>query len=91
MPGLYFGLEKKNPYFVSETVVCNDDCQRRLLAQLDVVKPELAFLDYQLGPPPRLRREQRRSTLTSAYTDLRCPNEGFQGLIVRAIDSTWCP
>ena len=48
MPGLYFALGKKNPYFVSETVVCNDDCQRRLLAQLDAVKPELAFLDYEM-------------------------------------------
>ena len=35
MPGLYFGLGKKNPYFVSETVVCNDECRRRLLAQLE--------------------------------------------------------
>ena len=29
MPGLYFALGKKNPYFVSETVVCDADCRRR--------------------------------------------------------------
>jgi len=48
LPGLYYLLKKKNPFFVSETVVCNDDCQRKLIAQLSEVKPELAFLDYEM-------------------------------------------
>jgi hypothetical protein len=90
MPGLYFGLGKKNPYFVSETVVCNDDCQRRLLAQIDVVKPELAFLDYQLV---RHLGYDENNAVDAYFRDryVRCPNEDYEGLIVRAIDSTWCP
>ena len=48
LPGLYYLLKKNNPFFVSETVVCNDDCQRQLVAQLSQVKPELAFLDYEM-------------------------------------------
>ena len=39
MPGLYFALGKKNPYFVSETVVCNVDCRRRLLAEVQSIRP----------------------------------------------------
>ena len=90
MPGLYFGLGKKNPYFVSETVVCNDDCQRRLLAQLDVVKPELAFLDYKLV---RHLGYDENNAVDAYFRDryIRCPNEDYEGLIVRAIDATWCP
>ena len=90
MPGLYFNLGKKNPYFVSETVVCNDDCRRRLLAQLDVVKPELAFLDYQLV---RHLGYDENNPVDAYFRDryVRCPNEDYEGLIVRAIDPTWCP
>jgi hypothetical protein len=90
MPGLYFGLGKKNPYFVSETVVCNDDCRRRLLAQLDAVKPELAFLDYQLV---RHLGYDENNPVDAYFRDryVRCPNENYEGVIVRAIDSSWCP
>jgi len=90
MPGLYFGLGKENPYFVSETVVCNDECRRRLLAQLDAVKPELAFLDYQLV---RHLGYDENNPVDAYFRDryVRCPNDDYEGLIVRAIDSTWCP
>ena len=46
LPGLYYLLGKKNPFFVSETIVCNEACQRQLVAELVAVRPELAFLDY---------------------------------------------
>jgi hypothetical protein len=90
MPGLYFNLGKKNPYFVSETVVCNDDCRHRLIAQLDVVKPELAFLDYELV---RHLGYDENNPIDAYFRDryVRCPNEDYAGLIVRAIDPTWCP
>ena len=90
MPGLYFGLGKKNPYFVSETVVCNDECQRRLLAQLDVVKPEIAFLDYQMV---RHLGYDEDNLVDAYFRDryVRARNDDYEGLIVRAIDSTWCP
>jgi hypothetical protein len=90
MPGFYFGLGKKNPYFLSETVVCNDDCRRRLVAQLDTVKPELAFLDYQLV---RHLGYDENNAVDAYFRDryVRCPNEDYEGLIVRAIDPTWCP
>jgi len=90
MPGLYFNLGKKNPYFVSETVVCNDDCRRRLLAQLDVVKPEIAFLDYLLVQ--HLGYDEHNAV--DAYFRDRyvlCPNQDYDGVIVRAISATWCP
>ena len=89
MPGLYFALGKKNPYFVSETVVCNDDCQRRLLAQLDSVKPALAFLDYQLV---RHLGYDENNAVDAYFRDATsAAPEDYEGLIVRAIDPTWCP
>jgi len=90
MPGLYFNLGKKNPYFVSETVVCNDDCRRRLLAQLDVAKPEIAFLDYQMVQ--HLGYDENNA-LDAYFRDryVLCSNQDYDGLIVRAISATWCP
>jgi hypothetical protein len=90
MPGLYFNLGKKNPYFVSETVVCNDDCRRRLLTQLDVVKPEIAFLDYQLVH--HLGYDEN-NPVDAYFRDryVLCPNQDYDGVIVRAISATWCP
>jgi hypothetical protein len=87
LPSVYYLLRKNNPFFVSETVVCNQDCQLRLLAQLKEVKPELAFLNYEMidhlqypqtGPVDVYLREH--------YTP--CPTEGIP---VRAIDPSWCP
>ena len=90
MPGLYFGLGKKNPYFVSETSSATMTVARRLLAQLDAVKPELAFLDYQLV---RHLGYDENKPVDAYFRDryVRCPNEDYQGVIVRAIDPTWCP
>jgi hypothetical protein len=90
LPGFYFSLGKKNPYFVSESVVCNDDCRRRLLGQLEAVKPELAFLDYQLVQ--HLGYDEN-NPVDAYFRDryVRCPNEDYAGLIVRAIDARWCP
>ena len=88
LPGLYYLLKKKNPFFVSETVVCNDDCQRQLITQLAEVKPELAFLDYDMvahldyprtGPVDVYLRDH--------YT--ACPGDGE--VAVRAIAPGWCP
>jgi hypothetical protein len=88
LPGLYYLLKKNNPFFVSETVVCNDECQRLLVAQLSEVKPELAFLDYDMiahlnyprtGPVDIYLRDH--------YT--ACPSHG--GIPVRAITPEWCP
>jgi hypothetical protein len=88
LPGLYYLLGKKNPFFVSETVVCDDDCQRRLVAQLSQVKPELAFLDYDMiahlnyprtGPVDVYLRDHYAA----------CPSHG--GIPVRAIAPAWCP
>lgn len=88
LPGLYYLLKKKNPFFVSETVVCNDECQRQLLVQLSQVKPELAFLDYEmvahLGYP---RSGAVDVYLRDHYT--ACPGHG--GVVVRAIAPGWCP
>jgi hypothetical protein len=88
LPGLYYLLKKNNPFFVSETVVCNDECQRQLVVQLSQVKPELAFLDYdmvahlnypQTGPVDVYLRDH--------YT--ACPGQG--DIAVRAIAPGWCP
>ena len=90
LPGLYFGLGKKNPFFVSETVVCNDACRRHLLAQIADVKPEIAFLGYEMVR--HLAYDQNNPV--DAYFAGRyvaCPNHGQEGLIVRAVDPTWCP
>jgi hypothetical protein len=88
LPGLYYLLKKSNPFFVSETVVCNDDCQRQLVAQLSQVKPELAFLDYEmvahLGYP---RTGPVDVYLRDHFTE--CPGHG--DIAVRAIAPGWCP
>jgi hypothetical protein len=87
LPGMYYQLGKKNPFFVSETVVCDDVCQQRLVAQIQQVKPEIAFLDYEMishlnypgnGPVDAYVREHY----------IACPGEGIP---VRAIDPSWCP
>ncbi len=87
LPGVYYLLRKPNPFFVSETVVCNDECQQRLVAQLELVKPEIAFLDYQMIS--HLKYPQTGPVdvyLRDHYVP--CPGEGIP---VRAIDRSWCP
>lgn len=90
MPGLYYQLGKKNPYFVSETVVCNDDCRRRLLTQLEAIRPEIAFLDYDMV---RHLHYDENNPVDAHFRDryVTCPNADYEGLIVRAIDPSWCP
>ena len=88
LPGLYYLFQKKNPFFVSETVVCDATCQRALVVELAAVRPELAFLDYQMarslhydadGPVDVYLRDHYR----------RCPTPGV--IEVRALDPSWCP
>jgi len=90
MPGLYFALGKPNPFFVSETVVCDGVCQRRLIAQIQQVKPEIAFLDYDMI---RHLSYDENSPVDVYFRDryLACPGQEYEGLIVRALDAGWCP
>jgi hypothetical protein len=90
LPGLYFEFKKKNPYFVSETIVCNDECQQRLVAQLSTTKPEVAFFHYDMIR--NLSYDQ--SSPVDLYFRERyvlCHGENYGGLIVRALDASWCP
>jgi hypothetical protein len=90
LPGLYFQLEKKNPYFVSETIVCNRECQQRLVGQLATTKPELAFLQYDMVR--HLGYDENSPVdvyLREHYT--RCTGPYYGGMIVRASEATWCP
>jgi hypothetical protein len=91
MPGLYFLLGKKNPFFVSETIVCGPDCLRRLRGEIEQVKPEIAFLNYEMA---RHMRYDANNPVDTYFRDryVRCPdNADFEGLIIRAIDPSWCP
>lgn len=88
LPGLYYLLGKKDPFFVSETVVCNEDCQRRLVGEIESVRPELAFLDYRMVR--HLGYDENAPV--DAYLRQRyqlCPGEGE--MVVRALDPSWCP
>ena len=88
LPGLYYLFKKKTPFFVSETVVCDDACQRRLVVQLSEVNPELAFLDYDMIA--RLNYPQTGPVdlyLRDHYT--ACPSRG--SIPIRAIAPEWCP
>ena len=88
LPGVYYLFKKNNPFFVSETVVCNDECQRRLVAQLAQVKPELAFLDYEMVVPLNYPQTGPVDVyLRDHYT--ACPGHG--DIAVRAIAPEWCP
>ena len=90
MPGLYFALGKRNPFFVSETVVCDAVCQQHLLAQVTDVGPEIAVLDYEMvrhlgydddNPVDRYFRDRY----------VACRQDRYEGVIVRAVDPSWCP
>jgi hypothetical protein len=90
LPGLYFELGKKNPFFVSETIVCNAECQARLIAELAVTKPEIVFLNYgmirHLGYDPNSPVDVY---LRQSY--LLCQDQRYGSMIVRAADASWCP
>jgi hypothetical protein len=75
---------------VSETVVCDADCRARLLAQLQTVKPELAFLDYEMV---RHLGYDADNAVDDYFRDryVACANNDYEGLIVRARDPSWCP
>jgi hypothetical protein len=90
LPGLYFQLGKKNPFFVSETIVCNAECQAQLIAELAVAKPEIVFLNYgmiqHLGYDP--------NSPVDVYLRHRyvlCQGHDYGSMIVRAADASWCP
>ncbi|HEY5089298.1 MAG TPA: glycosyltransferase family 39 protein [Polyangia bacterium] len=90
LPGLYFQLDKKNPYFVSETIVCNQECQHRLVGQLSTTKPELAFLQYEMVR--HLGYDENSPVdvyLREHYT--LCTGDYYGGMIVRASEARWCP
>ena len=90
MPGLYYEIGKKNPYAVSHTLVCNGDCRNRLLAQITEIKPEIALLAYRVARP----FAYDENNVIDAYFRERyvmCPVSDPEGLIVRAIDASWCP
>jgi hypothetical protein len=90
LPGLYYALGKPNPYFVSETVVCNADCRARLLGQIEAVRPEIAFLDYEMI---RHLGYDENNPVDGYFRDryVNCADDDYAGMIVRAIDPSWCP
>jgi hypothetical protein len=89
LPGFYYLLGKKNPYFVSETVVCNRACQERLIAELAAVRPELALLQYDMVSPLGYNPDSPVDRyLRDRY--VACAGD-FNGLTVRARDQSWCP
>jgi hypothetical protein len=92
LPSAYYLLRKKNPFFVSETVVCNDDCQQRLIAQLQQVRPELALLDYEMIASLKYPQSAPVDTYLRAHY-AACPTvrDLPEGIQVRAIDPAWCP
>jgi hypothetical protein len=88
LPGFYYLFQKRNPFFVSETVVCDEACQQRLVAQLADVRPELAFLNY--GMIGHLRYDQNAPVdayLREHYVS--CGSRGF--FVVRAAEARFCP
>ncbi len=88
LPGLYYLLGKKNPFFVSETVVCDEACHRQLIAELGAVQPDLVFLDYAMVR--HLSYDQNAPV--DAYLRERyvlCPGHGE--MTVRASDARFCP
>jgi hypothetical protein len=90
MPGLYHALGKPNPFFVGETVVCNAACQRRLRAQLDKFRPEIAFLAYDMV---RHLGYDQNNPVDDYFREryVACRQDELEGLIIRAIDASWCP
>ena len=90
MPGLYHALGKPNPFFVAETIVCNAACQRRLRAQLEQVRPEIAFLAYDMV---RHLGYDQNNPVDDYFREryVTCRQDAFEGLIIRAIDASWCP
>jgi len=88
LPGFYYLFQKRNPFFVSETVVCDDACQQRLVGELAAVRPELAFLNYAMIS--HLKYDQNAPVdayLREHY--VYCGTRGF--FIVRAAEARFCP
>jgi len=88
LPGFYYLFHKRNPFFVSETVVCDEACQQRLVRQLADVRPELAFLNYAMIS--HLKYDQNAPVdayLREHYVS--CGTRGF--FIVRAAEARFCP
>ena len=88
MPGLYYELGKKNPYFISFTLVCNAECRGRLLAQIEETRPEIAFLAYEMV---RHFGYDQNNPVDAYFRDHYVFCHDYGGLIVRAVDAGWCP
>ncbi|HEY6475878.1 MAG TPA: hypothetical protein VI456_04800 [Polyangia bacterium] len=88
LPGLYYLLGKKNPFFVSETVVCDEACHRQLIAELGAVRPELVFLDYAMVRPLSYDENAPVDAYLRAHY-VACPGHGE--MTIRAADARFCP
>jgi hypothetical protein len=88
LPGLYYLLGKKNPFFVSETVVCDEACHRQLIAELAAVRPELVFLDYAMVRPLSYNENAPVDAYLRAHY-VAC--SGYGEMTVRAADARFCP
>jgi hypothetical protein len=88
LPSLYYLFGKKNPFFVSETVVCDDACQRRLVGELEAVRPEVAYLNYEMIQHLAYNQDAPVDSFLRRHY-VRCPDRGF--FEIRAIAPGWCP
>jgi len=46
-PGLYFEYRKPNPFYFFNMVLCDSECQARIVETFKQVRPEFSFLNYQ--------------------------------------------
>jgi hypothetical protein len=88
LPGLYHLLGKKNPFFVSETLVCDEACHRQLIAELVAVRPELVFLDYRMVRHLGYDENAPVDAYLRAHY-VAC--SGYGEMTVRALDARFCP
>jgi hypothetical protein len=88
LPGLYYLLGKENPFFVTESVVCDRACHEQLIAELAAVRPDLVFLNY-----PMVRHlsydENAPVDVYLRENYVLCPGHGE--MTVRARDARLCP
>jgi hypothetical protein len=92
MPGLYFQLGKKNPFFYSETLVCGAACRQQLLAKIREVRPEIAFLEYEMVAHLRYDADNVVDRyFRDSYVLCPTPATARGPVIVRAVDASWCP
>ena len=66
------------------------DCRRRLLAQIQEIKPEIVFLEYKVARPFGYDLNNLLDSYLREHY-LLCPGSDPDGMIVRAVDTRWCP